>query len=216
MASDMEMPYNLTLTEQEAMFNRFPIYRLVCKEATMPPIVHDYILYYIENRLFTNYKKSGYLMECVLYKDRVETRLNRYSVHLAKQFMDYCIQYPGGAISSHPTTPWHVVRINFEFTIPEVGPDWRSSTADFSHSIVNYGLTENSAASMYMDSMCMFEITHHHLSTHIYIILAKHMFHSKTHVQLSRITFNLDSYPDGFTVQNTMASTVLRTAFSLN
>jgi hypothetical protein len=221
MASDMEMPYKLTFTEQQIIFNRFTkniegLYSLVCKKATMSPIVHECILDYIENRLLTNFEISGYLRECDLYKDLVEAQIAKYSEGLATKFMDYCLVYPGGTFETHAKTTFESVELVFDFKFKgRIGQYYHGSTKPFNEKIRNIGKSGDVATRFWKNTIFSFDKTHEAMTFFIQRSLLNHICHTDTPIQLTSITFNCINHAGGFLGKDSNTRTHLNTFFCI-
>jgi hypothetical protein len=203
----------LPIELQQIILNFIPHYNFVNKNDTyIPPLIDEYIIFFIKNELIKNMYTSSYLINCSYYKKLIKNKLNELSQYYTKQFMELCNIYSAGAtnIKNYNNTQLNVISLNITFKFITVGQYYNSSTDDQLFTIGNSTMYDDGCCIVYYNTSIYINYTEEDITNELYKIFFRHMSLSDTMQEIKSMNISKINYPYGINQHNINNTEILK------
>jgi len=159
----------------------------MCKLITdnPPPIINEYILYYIENELLKDNYIAGCLYASNIYYKNVLLKVNEISLKMAKLFMKETDKI-GGLVHIFNTDS-EIISFEIIFKFTTVGKYFNGFKDYIKFSLSNYLINRDQCTGFYLDTTYGINYNEKSIRENIYRILFKNMHCSDTTIDIKSI-----------------------------
>jgi hypothetical protein len=203
----------LPIELQQIIINYIPHYNFVNKNDTyIPPLVDEYIIFFIKNELIKNMYTSSYLINCSYYKKIIKNTLEELSLYYTTQFMELCNIHSGGAtnIKNYYNTSLNIISFNITFKFIIVGKFFNSSTDDQLFRIGNSTICDNGISIFYYGTTTYIDYNEEDIKNEFYKIFFRHMSFSDTMQEIKSMNISKINYPYGINQHNISNTEILK------
>jgi hypothetical protein len=204
---------NLPIELQEIIINFIPHYYFVNKNDTcIPPLIDEYIMYFIKYELIKNIYTSSHLINYSYYKKIIKNTLEELSLYYTKQFMELCNIHSGGAtnITNYNNTSLNVISFNITFKFITVGAYFNGSTEDQLFKLSNSTIYDDGCSRVYYNTTTYINYTEEEIKNELYKLFIRHMSLSDTMQEIKSMNISKINYPYGIDQHNISNTEILK------
>ena len=205
-----ELPIEL----QQMIISFIPHYHFVNKNDTyIPPIIDEYIMFFIKNELIKNLYTSSNLIYCSYYKKIIKNTLEELSLYYTKQFMELSYIHSEGAnnINNFNNKSLNVITFNITFKFITVREYFTNSTDDQLFTISNSTLYDNGCSRVYYNTTTFINYTVEDIKNELYKIFLRHTSLSDTMQEIKSMNISKINYPYGLNQHSINSNEILKT-----